>query len=190
MNHTDAEIDATLEQALFSQEAVDRGTFLHAEGAVGRAVMDMLRSQQVRFPLTSVRDAYGQAFPSHFEIWSGVCKLTQVDASFLEEYRAKWDACGNPVTSSSKKTKVEIPQSVKDLSIRKIAHIVRADWKNVYFGAVPYLEAMEQLKDPVIGCTFCADTGVIVVLYFLSNASTWKGPVAKIIKEELKRRCK
>jgi hypothetical protein len=69
-------------------------------------------------------------------------------------------------------------------SLETIAREIRADWKNVYFGAVPYLDAMRSL-----GCVddeFGRDDGRSIVLYFLSNAATWRGPVAKAIKLELK----
>jgi hypothetical protein len=34
------------------------------------------------------------------------------------------------------------------------------------------------------------DSGKSIILYFLSNANTWKGEIAKAIKAELKRRVK
>jgi hypothetical protein len=69
-------------------------------------------------------------------------------------------------------------------SLETIARDIRADWKKPYFGAVPYLEAMRSL-----GCvddTFGYDDGRSIILYFLSNAGTWRGPTAKAIKAELK----
>jgi hypothetical protein len=65
-----------------------------------------------------------------------------------------------------------------------IAHDIGQDWKNVYFGAVPYLQAMSTLSD--ITEDFLADSGKSIVLYFLSNANTWRGEVARTIKAELK----
>lgn len=64
-----------------------------------------------------------------------------------------------------------------------IAAEIRRDWKNVYFGAVPYLQAMESMSS--IAEDYGADTGKSIVLYFLSNAGTWRGPVARHIKAEL-----
>lgn len=37
---------------------------------------------------------------------------------------------------------------------------------------------------------YIADSGASIVSYFLANASTWKGEVAKAIKKELNRRVK
>tara|TARA_R110000868_G_scaffold288698_2_gene548978 strand:- start:789 stop:998 length:210 start_codon:yes stop_codon:yes gene_type:complete len=55
---------------------------------------------------------------------------------------------------------------------------------NVWFGAVPYLDAMATLQgiDDSYGC----DSARSIVNYFLANASTWRGPMAKMIKAELK----
>ena len=65
-----------------------------------------------------------------------------------------------------------------------IAWEICADWKRPYFGAVPYLEAMSTMVN--INDDYGADSGRSIVLYFLSNANTWRGPVAKRVKAELK----
>ena len=67
----------------------------------------------------------------------------------------------------------------------KIAQEIKADWKNVYFGAVPYLEAMSTLDS--IDDDYMFDSGKSIVLYFLSNATTWRGDVARRVKAELKK---
>ena len=67
----------------------------------------------------------------------------------------------------------------------EIAREIRRDWKNVYFGAVPYLDAMSTLDS--IEDNYMFDSGKSVVLYFLSNASTWRGETAKRVKAELKK---
>lgn len=68
--------------------------------------------------------------------------------------------------------------------LSNIAHDIRRDWKNVNFGAKPYLAAMFELDS--INDQYMYDSARSVVLYFLSNAGTWRGPVAKVIKTELK----
>lgn len=73
-------------------------------------------------------------------------------------------------------------------SIRQIANIIRLDWKKVYFGAVPYLEAMFSLDK--VTDNYGEDDGKSIVRYFLSNAQTWRGPVAKQVKAELNKRIK
>lgn len=69
-------------------------------------------------------------------------------------------------------------------SLHAIAKDVRADWPEPYFGAVPYLQAMLMLNQ--ITDYFHEDSARDVVVYFLSNATTWRGPVARKIKAELK----
>lgn len=67
--------------------------------------------------------------------------------------------------------------------IYEIAAEIRRDWKKPYFGAVPYLDAMGAIDriDEMYG----ADTAKSVVLYFLSNATNWRGDVARRVKKEL-----
>lgn len=68
-------------------------------------------------------------------------------------------------------------------SLTAIALDIRADWKQVHFGAVPYLDAMTCLDD--IHGTYGQDSGESIVAYFLSNATTWRGSEARRIKAEL-----
>lgn len=65
-----------------------------------------------------------------------------------------------------------------------IAYDIKRDWKKPYFGAVPYLDAMLQLES--INDKYMYDSAKSIVLYFLSNASTWRGETAKQVKAELK----
>lgn len=64
-----------------------------------------------------------------------------------------------------------------------IAQEIKADWKNVYFGAVPYLSALGHLNS--IDDNFGYDSAKSVVIYFLSNATGWRGETARRIKKEL-----
>ena len=68
--------------------------------------------------------------------------------------------------------------------IYEIAAEIKANWEEPYFGAVPYLHAMESLNKPTDMYGF--DDAKTVVIYFLSNARYWRGEVAKRIKAELK----
>jgi hypothetical protein len=69
--------------------------------------------------------------------------------------------------------------------IRKIAEEIVNDWKKPYYGAVPYVDAMFSLD--TITDTYGCDSARSVLLYFLANASTWRGETAKRIKGELRR---
>lgn len=68
--------------------------------------------------------------------------------------------------------------------LHEIASEIRSDWRNPNFAAKPYLEAMESLNS--VCDTYFADSGKSVVSYFLVNAGTWRGDVAKKVKAELK----
>lgn len=65
-----------------------------------------------------------------------------------------------------------------------IAQDIRANWPKVNYAAVPYLDAMATLES--IEQNYYFDSGRSVVLYFLANAGTWRGDVAREIKKELK----
>ena len=71
---------------------------------------------------------------------------------------------------------------MRSLSI--IANEIRRDWKKVYFGAVPYLNAMGDLNS--ITDRYGFDDARSIVNYFLANSGTWRGDKAKQIKKELK----
>ena len=69
-----------------------------------------------------------------------------------------------------------------------IAREIEADWKKVYFGAVPYLNAMKSLDK--VTEAYGMDSGRSMVAYFLSNATTWRGEKAREIKKELNKMVK
>lgn len=69
-------------------------------------------------------------------------------------------------------------------TLAEIARDIRANWPKVNYAAKPYLDAMGQLG--AINENYYADSGKSVVLYFLANATTWRGDAARRIKAELK----
>ena len=83
-----------------------------------------------------------------------------------------------------------MPSAKQKRPLHEIASDVRRTWvrKNgtsaIYFGAEPYLAAMETLVS--IDDPYFDDPGVSIVRYFLSNATTWRGPEARAVKAELK----
>lgn len=82
-----------------------------------------------------------------------------------------------------------VSERIKSMSIADIAYIIEKDWRGkVNYAARPYLDAMHSLNS--VNDNYGYDSGVSVVLYFLCNASTWRGETAKLVKAELKRRCK
>lgn len=85
-----------------------------------------------------------------------------------------------------------LPERLPDMSISQIAREIRKDWsgkgKGVNYAAKPYLDAMNDLES--LDDMFFHDSGRSVVLYFLSNARTWRGETAKAVKAELNKRLK
>jgi hypothetical protein len=78
--------------------------------------------------------------------------------------------------------------TIKTYSIANIAKLIGTDWKNVSPYACPYLDAMLYLES--ISDKYGADSGDSVVSYFLSNARSYTGETAKLVKAELNRRVK
>lgn len=69
--------------------------------------------------------------------------------------------------------------------LHDIADEIYEDWHGtMYYGAVPYVEAMRECNE--ITDEYGFDTAKSVVLYFLANAQTWRGPTARRVKAELK----
>lgn len=68
--------------------------------------------------------------------------------------------------------------------IYEIAKDIRLDWSGRNKSpARPYLHAMYELEN--ITDRYGMDSAASVVRYFLANASTWRGEVARRIKAEL-----
>jgi hypothetical protein len=133
------------------------------------------RQVQVGDDLTNFRGESGYKFvratPSQ---GSGHVHVTTPDGSSRQFYPRVF-GLAEPIMADAE----EGPRPISE-----IADEIGREWKNVYFGAVPYLEAMQYLES--INDKFGEDSAKDVILYFLSNAAYWRGPVAKRIKAELK----
>jgi hypothetical protein len=68
--------------------------------------------------------------------------------------------------------------------IWEIASDITHDWKKVNYAAQPYLDAMHNISK--ITDIYFADSAKSVVLYFLSNAASYRGERARALKAELK----
>lgn len=75
-----------------------------------------------------------------------------------------------------------LPKAVRPVFM--IANDIRKAWPNVYFGAVPYLDALSALSSSVEN--YGMDSGKSIAAYFLANAKGFRGPAAKALKAELK----
>ncbi|NIM21910.1 MAG: hypothetical protein GTN64_05755 [Candidatus Latescibacteria bacterium] len=74
------------------------------------------------------------------------------------------------------------------MELNEIAKEIEKDWKKVNFAAVPYLRAMHFLD--TMDDYYGADPAAGIVAYFLSNAGSWRGDTARMVKAELKKRLK
>lgn len=78
-----------------------------------------------------------------------------------------------------------MPRPIFEIAKDIRADIAAGNWSSMASAyARPYLAAMRDLSS--IKDDYGADTARSVVLYFLSNASTWRGETARRIKAELK----
>jgi hypothetical protein len=77
---------------------------------------------------------------------------------------------------------------IETREIHAIRDEIEADWGSKGRGvspyARPYLDAMGYLH--TVNDMYGADTAASIIRYFLSNATTWRGPVAASIKTELR----
>jgi len=83
---------------------------------------------------------------------------------------------------------MELEKDLKEMTIDEIAFLIKEDWKNVSPYAEQYLSAMTSLTK--ITDKFYYDSGYSVVAYFLANAGSYRGEVAREVKKELNRRMK
>jgi hypothetical protein len=74
--------------------------------------------------------------------------------------------------------------STEARELHNIAREIWAKWPKVNYAAKPYLQAMGQLR--TMDDTYICDSAKSIVLYFLGNATTWRGEEARRIKAELK----
>lgn len=83
-------------------------------------------------------------------------------------------------------------KTIKEGDLSEIARLIEKDHrnsrKNLPFGAKPYVDALKYLEH--VGQNYGADSGKSIVAYALSNLTSWKGPVARAVKAELKARLK
>jgi hypothetical protein len=72
-----------------------------------------------------------------------------------------------------------------------IGAIIASDWaEKMNYAAVPYVNAFHAMHGFMLGdarANYGADNAKSMVIYFLGNAATWKGPVAKAVKARLKK---
>ena len=70
------------------------------------------------------------------------------------------------------------------VTVSEIAHAIAKDWQNISPYAKDYLNAMKDIRN--IDDNYYADSAKTVVLYFLANASSYRGENARTYKALLK----
>jgi len=69
--------------------------------------------------------------------------------------------------------------------IYTIANDIANDWgEKVNFAAMPYLQAMLQIRS--VDEMYGMDSAESIIIYFLSNATTYRGDTARRLKNELR----
>ena len=68
--------------------------------------------------------------------------------------------------------------------IYQISEEIQRDWAKPYFGAVPFIEALHAVQS--VHDRYGAESVEGLIRYFLANAGTWRGDVARRVKAELK----
>lgn len=77
------------------------------------------------------------------------------------------------------KTEVHLTDNVSE-----IAGVIQKNWQNIHFSAQPYLDAMFEIQD--VNENYYHDSAKSIIFYFLSNATTWRGEIARNVKAKLK----
>ena len=81
------------------------------------------------------------------------------------------------------------PEALRKMEWYQLITLIKKDWKpTIHAYAKPYFEAMQSMNGP--HDQYGYDSGAEIVLRFLGNATSWKGPVARLVKAELKDRLK
>lgn len=75
---------------------------------------------------------------------------------------------------------------MKTRTFAEIVGEIRTLWSKPYFGAVPYLDALGTIHSSDKNAHYLFETAADLVPYLLSNMTTFRGPDAKRIKNELK----
>lgn len=72
-------------------------------------------------------------------------------------------------------------------TLSEIAKDILQHWKNPYFGAKPYIQAMLLINSAEPDAPYLSESAEDIVAYFLANATSFRGEDARRIKAELKK---
>ena len=71
--------------------------------------------------------------------------------------------------------------------LSEIAKDILQHWKNPYFGAKPYIQAMLLINSAEPYTPYLSESAEYIKSYFLANATSFRGEDARRIKAELKK---
>jgi hypothetical protein len=77
---------------------------------------------------------------------------------------------------------------LSEANLRQLVAIVFDDWDTISADAATYLYALDAHDCEVLSDPVGNETAELQVRYFLANAGGWRGPVARAVKAELRRR--
>ena len=87
--------------------------------------------------------------------------------------------------SNAPKIMINSDTSTKHTPLYRYAGTIKRNWENLDYAAKPYVDAMFNLDQ--ITDNYGADTARSVVAYFLANAKSWRGELARSTKAELRK---
>jgi hypothetical protein len=105
--------------------------------------------------------------------------LDSIDGSLLHEGEATVLGVAKVLRNGNVGPIIPVPRKICEVA-REIFKL----WPNCYFGARPYLMAMMSLEK--VSDVYGEEDAKGIIIYFLSNATTWRGPDARRLKAELK----
>lgn len=133
--------------------------------------------------LWNPKDGMAQLSPPD-KAWYDDLKKDLTDPDRIAKPKAKGGGLSDPEWEAHVRT--ELPKA----DLGGISAMIRADHaksnQQINYALRPYLDALSSLS--TMNDMYGADSAGYVVSYLLANAGKWKGPTAKLIKAELKRR--
>lgn len=102
-----------------------------------------------------------------------------------ENYHEQFkDVCPTCYSELLRENNLMTKQLNELVTVSEIAYAISKDWQNISLYAKDYLNAMKEITD--IDGAYYADSAKSVVMYFLANASSYRGENARTYKALLK----
>lgn len=181
----DEDIEKFIDEVLVAaREGLGNETMLHANVTASRAWSwkHAVSGDAVQFVVhPEIAKSYTR-FSGVF--WAGRPHLFENEMNKRKYVKFSKAGISGPIRLAKQNELLEGSRSVQRRPLYEIHDEIVRNWKNVYFAAVPYLDAFRYLDK--VTDSFMSESGRSVVTYFLSNAASWRGDVAKRVKAELR----